>query len=207
MAARAGGPGVSANLDWVDLATGRADASFAITITHAGGHSHLSATKVNRLAAKELRLMDALSSYVSAQTDVQAQAVFAGRRPVDDPSGWGYEIPELWGTLSTADGSVRVPSAQGSYSDYYARFAAAVDHGAPQTVPATEAVGTLAVLNAARPVPRKASRSRSDPVCHVGPVGFSVIMVIGHVAAFAADFDRAGGAVAGLDRRRHLAFV
>jgi predicted dehydrogenase len=43
-----------------------------------------------------------------------------------------------------------VPSAQGSYADYYTRFAAAVAGAGPQPVPAAEAVGTLAVLDAAR---------------------------------------------------------
>ena len=59
-------------------------------------------------------------------------------------------MPERWGTLSTAGGTERVPSAQGAYADYYARFAAAVAGTGPQPVPAAEAVGTLAVLDAAR---------------------------------------------------------
>lgn len=142
---------VTANLDWLDLPEGRTDAGFVITISHASGvHSHVSASKVNRVESRELRVLGSLGSYVSSQSDVQAQAVFAGLRPVDDPSGWGYEVPERWGTLSVADGARRVPSEQGAYSDYYARFAAAVDGTGPQPVPAAEAIGTLAVLDAAR---------------------------------------------------------
>jgi predicted dehydrogenase len=86
-----------------------------------------------------------LGSYVSSQTDVQAQAIFAGARAIDDLDGWGYEVPER-GTLSTADGTRRVPSAQGRYADYYAAVAGV----GPQPVPAAEAVATLAVLDAAR---------------------------------------------------------
>ena len=142
---------VSANLDWVDPPEGRTDAGFVITITHAGGaHSHLSASKLNHLENRELRLLGSLGSYVSSQTDVQAQAVFAGRRPAGDPDGWGYEAEERWGVLSTAEGSRAVPSAQGRYADYYAQFAAAVAGTGPQPVPAVEALGTLAVLDAAR---------------------------------------------------------
>lgn len=142
---------VSANLDWLDLPEGRTDAGFVITLTHASGaHSHVSASKVNGLVSRELRVLGSLGSYVSSQTDVQAQAIFAGLRPIDDPSGWGYETPERWGTLSTAAGPRRVPSAQGSYMDYYSRFAAAVSGSGPQPVPAAEAVSTLAVLDAAR---------------------------------------------------------
>jgi predicted dehydrogenase len=142
---------VSASLDWVDLPEGRTDAGFVINVSHvSGAHSHVSSSKVNRLESRELRVLGSLGSYVSTQTDVQAQAIFAGLRPVDDPRGWGYELPERWGTLSTARGVQRVPSAQGSYADYYSRFAAAVAGTGPQPVPAAEAVGTLAVLDAAR---------------------------------------------------------
>jgi predicted dehydrogenase len=142
---------VTANLDWVDLPEGRTDVGFVITVAHANGvHSHVSSSKVNRLVSRELRVLGSHGSYVSSQTDVQAQAVFAGRRPIDDPSGWGYEAPERWGILSTADGARQVPSERGAYADYYTRFAAAVDAGGLQPVPASEAIGTLAVLDAAR---------------------------------------------------------
>jgi predicted dehydrogenase len=142
---------VSANLDWIELPEGRTDAGFVITLVHVGGaHSHISSSKLNRLESRELRVLGSLGSYVSSQTDVQAQAIFAGLRPVDDPGGWGYEAPERWGTLSTDAGVRQVPSAQGSYTDYYARFAAAVSGVGAQPVPAAEAVATLAVLDAAR---------------------------------------------------------
>lgn len=142
---------VTANLDWVELPEGRTDAGFVITLAHRGGaHSHISASKLNRTVSKELRLFGSKGSYISDQTDVQTQAIFAGSRPADDPAGWGYEAPERWGTLSTAEGTRKVPSAQGSYADYYTRFAAAVDGRGPQPVPAADAIGTLAVLDAAR---------------------------------------------------------
>jgi predicted dehydrogenase len=142
---------VTANLDWVDLPDGRTDAGFVLTISHASGtHSHLSASKVNRVVSRELRVFGSLGSYVSSQSDVQAQAIFAGLRPVDDLRNWGHEVHERWGVLSTADGRHTVPSAQGSYADYYAQFAAAVRGTGPQPVPAAEAIGTLALLDAAR---------------------------------------------------------
>jgi predicted dehydrogenase len=142
---------VSANLDWIDLPDGRTDCGFVVTLSHASGaHSHLSASKVNHLVSREVRMFGSLGSFVSSQTDVQTQAIFAGLRPADDPDGWGYEVEERWATLSTAEGARRVPSAQGAYSDYYARFAAAVEGIGPQPVPAAEAVATLAVLDAAR---------------------------------------------------------
>lgn len=147
------GPAVSvtANLDWFDAQEGRTDVGFVITIVHASGaHSHVSASKMNGIDSRELRLFGSLGSYVSSQSDVQAQAVFAGRRPADDPAGWGYEVEDRWGVLSTAAGTTKVPSARGSYADYYAQFAAAVAGTGPQPVPAAEAIATLAVLDAAR---------------------------------------------------------
>lgn len=142
---------VLANLDWLQLPEGPTDAGFVLTISHtSGAHSHISASKVNRTESRELRVFGSSGSYVSSQSDVQAQAIFAGRHPADDLTAWGYEEQGRWGTLATADERRRVPSLQGSYADYYSRFAAAVAGSGPQPVPASEAVATLAVLDAAR---------------------------------------------------------
>ena len=87
---------------------------------------------------------------MSSGTDVQAQAIFAGLRPADDLAGWGFEKPELWGTLRTQAGAERIASAQGRYHDYYEAFARAVRDGSAPPVTAEEAIQTLAVLDAAR---------------------------------------------------------
>jgi len=147
------GPAVSvdAQLDMVERPQGPTDAGFVLTLRHESGvRSHLSSSKLNHLAAKEYRAYGEAGSYVSSGTDVQAQAIFAGRRPVDDLAAWGYEDPELWGSLHTASGAERVPSEQGRYHDYYEAFAQAVAQGGPPPVSAAEAVATLAVLDAAR---------------------------------------------------------
>src|SRR5262245_12410879 len=85
------GPAISvdANLDMVELAQGTTDAGFTISLRHRSGvHSHLSASKLNRITAKEYRAYGEGGSYVSSGTDVQAQAIFAGRRPIDDLVHW-----------------------------------------------------------------------------------------------------------------------
>jgi predicted dehydrogenase len=121
---------VDAQLDFGDLPEGRTDASFTMTLRHEGGtHSHISASKLNRLNVRELRAYGEGGSYVASGTDVQAQAIFAGRRPVDDLEGWGFDSEEFWGTLRTASGEERVPSEQGQYHDYYEAFARAVREG------------------------------------------------------------------------------
>ena len=141
---------VNAQLDFVDLPEGSTDASFTLTLWHENGiHSHLSASKINRLAVRELRAYGDGGSYVSSGTDVQAEAIFAGLRPIDDLDGWGYEREALWGTLRTVSGVERVPSEQGRYHDYYTDFARAVIQGGTPPVTAEEAIETLEVLDAA----------------------------------------------------------
>jgi predicted dehydrogenase len=142
---------VDAELDVIDRPEGPTDASFMLTLRHANGiHSHLSASKLNHLAVRSFRAYGENGSYEQSGTDVQAQAIFAGRRPLDDLAGWGYERQELWGTLNTIAGAERVPSEQGRYHDYYEGFARAVAEGTPPPVTAAEAVKVLAVLDAAR---------------------------------------------------------
>jgi predicted dehydrogenase len=158
------GPVVSVNarLDMVDLPQGKTDAGFVMNLHHGSGiSSYIEASKLNRLDVKEYRAYGDLGSFVVSSADVQAEAIFAGQRPADDPAGWGYEREEHWGTLRTAAGEERVPSEQGRYHDYYTAFARAVRDGTPPPVTAEDAILTLAVLDAAR---QSASEGRSVEV-------------------------------------------
>jgi predicted dehydrogenase len=142
---------VYAELDHLDLEGGRTDCRFAVSLTHRSGvRSRVASTKATYNDDRELRAYGSAGSYVVHSTDVQAQAVFAGRRPTDEGDTWGYDAPEHWGTLNTATGAAKVPSEQGAYQDYYAQFAAAVRGDGEFPVPAEQAVHTLEVLDAAR---------------------------------------------------------
>ena len=142
---------VDAQLDFVDLPQGLTDASFTITLRHqSGAHSHVSASKLNHIDARELRAYGDLGAYVSSTTDVQAQDIFAGKRPADDMVAWGYEPETNWGTLHTQAGVTRIPSEQGRYHDYYEAFETGVRTGTRPPVTAAEGARTLAVLDAAR---------------------------------------------------------
>jgi len=142
---------VDAQMDIVDMPEGPTDASFTMTLRHAGGtHSHLSSSKLNFLDVRELRAYGDRGSYTSYTTDIQAQDIFAGKRPVDAPASWGYEPESHWGTLTTEAGSSKVPSEQGRYHDYYEAFEKAVRTGTPPPVTAETGARTLAVLDAAR---------------------------------------------------------
>ncbi|MBN8630480.1 MAG: Gfo/Idh/MocA family oxidoreductase [Rhodobacterales bacterium] len=153
---------VDAQMDFVDLPQGRTDAGFTITLRHASGaHSHVEASKLNHVDAREFRAYGELGSYASMTTDVQAQCIFAGKRPADDLAAWGYEPEANWGTLRTAAGAERIPAEQGRYHDYYEAFARAVREGTPPPVSAEEGARTLAVLDAAR---KSAAEGRSITV-------------------------------------------
>lgn len=142
---------VNAHLDWIDLPEGPTDASFCLELEHTSGvRSHVESSKINHIEARELRAYGSEGSYRALGTDVQAQSIFAGHKPVDDPQEWGYEHPSRWGLLATAKGEVSVPSEQGRYHDLYSAFAAAIRGEGRQPVPARDAVRTLAVLDAAR---------------------------------------------------------
>lgn len=159
------GPAVSvtAYLDYFELPAGRTDSGFVINIAHVGGrHSHVSASKVNALVSKELRLHGTLGSYTSDFSDVQTEAIKRGERPVSRRNEWGWEDESRWGTLAIAGQQPeRVPSERGDYSNLYDEFAAAVAQGGPGPVPGEQGVAVLRVLDAAR---RSADEGRTVDV-------------------------------------------
>lgn len=158
------GPAISvdAQLDMVELPQGPTDAGFVLTLRHeCGAHSHISASKLNRITVRELRAYGAAGCYVSQSTDVQAQSILAGLRPADDLARWGFEPESHWGSLHTTEGTTRIPSEQGRYHAYYEAFAEAVRTGGPPPVTAEEAIATIVVLDAAR---TSAAEGRTVPV-------------------------------------------
>lgn len=142
---------VDAQLDNALLPEGETDVSFTLTLRHENGsHSHVSASKLNYMDVRDFRAYGDKGGYSSSTIDIQAQDIFAGKRPTDDPEGWGYEPEANWGTLYSADGQEVIPSAQGRYHDYYEGFAEAVFTGGKPPATAEEGTRVLAVLDAAR---------------------------------------------------------
>lgn len=147
------GPAVSvdAKLDITDRFGEPTDCGFYLLLRHASGAvSTLSSTKLNYSSTRELRVYGSAGSYVASSTDVQAEWLFAGRRPADFADSWGYEPESAWGVLATAEGREPIPSVQGNYATFYAEFASAVRAGGAGPVPGPEGVAVLAVLDAAR---------------------------------------------------------
>jgi predicted dehydrogenase len=142
---------VHAHLDHVDLPVGRTDCGFVVCLDHAGGTtSYLSASKLNHITSRTLRIYGSDGSYRATSSDVQAGDIGLGRSPALDAESWGYEPPQHWGQLETVAGTQTIPSAQGRYQDYYSRFAEAVATGGPLPVEFEEAAAVLDVLDAAR---------------------------------------------------------
>jgi predicted dehydrogenase len=142
---------VYAILNTADTSLGPTDTAFHLTLRHHDSvTSHLSASKLNHLDERELRVYGSSGAYVVRSVDVQAQDSFRGRRPIEDPEAWGREPESAWGMLSLATGKEVVPAQQGSYTTYYELFAQAVRAGTPPPVTAADAVRVLGVLDAAR---------------------------------------------------------
>lgn len=143
---------VDGHLDWVDTPDGRVDVGFSLGLHHASGvFSDVSASKLCRRTAKEFTVYGAKGYYESHMSDRQTDQLTSGLRPATAPKGvWGVEEPDRWGTLVTADGAHRVPSAAGEYADFYRQFHAAVADGAQPPVLLSEVLHTIAVLDAAR---------------------------------------------------------
>jgi len=97
-----------------------------------------------------LRAYGTAGAYVAHSTEVQAQAVFAGRLHTSDPGSWGFEPQDAWGLLHTDTGVATVPSERGAYQEYYTQFAVALRGDGPVPVPVDEAIATLELLDAAR---------------------------------------------------------
>ncbi|KGJ71781.1 dehydrogenase [Cryobacterium roopkundense] len=141
---------VHATLDRTSRFGEPTDCGFFVTLTHASGVvSTVSSTKLNFSSTREFRAYGSEGSYQASGTDVQAQAIFAGHKPMDSPETWGIDAPEYWGALSTPVGRETIPSLQGNYADFYTEFARAVRGDGPEPVSASEGVRTLEVLDAA----------------------------------------------------------
>ncbi|MEY8576753.1 Gfo/Idh/MocA family oxidoreductase [Corynebacteriaceae bacterium 6-324] len=140
---------VTAHLCFIESEKGRTDKRFRIIIEHGSGAvSTISASKVDWLVSREIRLVGEKGAYVSDYRDVQTEAIKKGQRPAGKRDSWGYESHDRWGELRTADGVETVRSEQGDYTNFYDEFARAVENKTAGPVPAQQGVEVLKVLDA-----------------------------------------------------------
>lgn len=140
---------VTAHLGYTERPEGATIARFRIFIEHeSGAISNVSASKIDRLISRELRIYGEAGTYTSAFSDVQIEHIKKGEYPVASRSTWGYEDESRWGVLKTEAGEEIIASEQGDYTRFYDQFALAVAQGTPGPVPATEGIEVLKVLDA-----------------------------------------------------------
>jgi scyllo-inositol 2-dehydrogenase (NADP+) len=97
-------------------------------------------------------------SFVKHAIDPQEAVLRAGGAPTD--RGYGEETPDAWGTLTTAAGSERVPTACGDWRRFYAGMADAILDGTPAPVAPRDALATLDLIALTR---RSAAEGRTLP--------------------------------------------
>lgn len=85
------------------------------------------------------------AGYSKYGLDLQEDQTRAGMGPAD--AGFGIETEEEWGTLTTADGSVKVKSEDGSYKSLFKNVAQALLGKAELVVKASQAADVVRVIN------------------------------------------------------------
>ncbi len=133
-----------------------ADDDTFLALTHANGvRSHLWVSATTAQLGPRFRVLGSRAGYVKYGLDPQEAALREGRRPGEDPAGWGTEPEASWGRIGAGEspltgGGDPVPTLPGDYPAYYAAVAEALRTGGRPPVSAREAAATLRVLEAAK---------------------------------------------------------
>jgi predicted dehydrogenase len=123
-----------------------ADDDDFIALHHAGGvRSHLWCSMAAPAPGPRVRVDGSIAGYVKEPLDGQEDALRGGWDPATGP--WGVEPA---GILSDAHGARDWPSEPGAWIEFYRQIVAALQGSAPVPVHATEAVGVLVLIEAAR---------------------------------------------------------
>jgi predicted dehydrogenase len=136
-----------------------------IALTHESGvRSHLWGSWRQGAPGPRFRVAGTDGAYVIQDVDGQEAQLRSGGSPATAADQWGIEPPERWGHLHRGDTSEPVPSARGSWDEFYPAFAAAVRGTQPLPVSPWDAVATATVLDAARTSARTAQVIRPAPL-------------------------------------------
>ena len=146
------GPVCSVHADLLAVRTGAVgEDDFEVHLHHLSGvHSTVAAGLANPAAGPRFLINGSAGGFRVEAPDIQESQVQAGGTPASLGDAWGVEPESSWGTLWTADGPQRWPSARGSWDSFYPAMAAAVVGGGPVPVDPTDAAATAEVIDAAR---------------------------------------------------------
>ena len=142
----------------------RVEDSVFLAIEHANGvHARVWTSLIAGRLGPRFRVRGLAAEYVKEGLDAQEAQLIGGMRP--DDAGFGVEPTELWGSLSTGDGTTRpVPTLNGSYIRFYEMFRDAVRGQGPPPVDPADSVRGLRVLEAAE---RSARSGAVEPLTSV----------------------------------------
>jgi predicted dehydrogenase len=145
------GPVESVYAEWRVRDNGLDDDVF-VALAHAGGsRSHLWGSWSQAAPGDRFRVSGTEAAYVvPGPMDGQEAALIAGQNPRTLGERWGLEPEARWGRLRRGDAEEVVPSERGAWDTFYPALAAALRDAAPVPVPATDALATAIVLDAAR---------------------------------------------------------
>jgi len=128
-----------------------ADDEIEIHLEHVGGvFSTLAAGMASAAQGPRFQVSGSSGGYLVNGFDIQEAQLKAGGSPATLGAAWGVEPPTAFGTLTTVDGSVPVPSESGSWDRFYPAAAAAIRGASQVPVDPADAILTARVIDAAR---------------------------------------------------------
>jgi predicted dehydrogenase len=128
------------------------DDTFVALRFASGVNAHLWMSAVTRIAGPRIRISGLRGTYEKWGLDPQEEALRTGMRPGDD--GWGLELAEKWGRLSTDVGGIHIDGPvemlPGAYEEYYVLLREALVTCGPPPVDPRDTVTVLRIIEAAK---------------------------------------------------------
>ena len=110
--------------------------------------AHLSSNCLTASPTFRFLLSGENATFCSQQLDSQENALKSGKSP--QQAGWGEEPQECWGTLTSCDGVLKVPSEKGAYPQFYRNLAATLRGEEPLAVHPEQALEVVRGLELAQ---------------------------------------------------------
>jgi scyllo-inositol 2-dehydrogenase (NADP+) len=123
------------------------DDAFEILMARGSLRISLGASSLAPDGSLRYRVHGTRASFIKSGLDVQESQLLNGHDPL--AVDFGMEPEQQWGRLVNADGSSEiVPSARGSWLEFYRAMGRSIESGEPPPVPASQARDVLRVIEA-----------------------------------------------------------
>jgi predicted dehydrogenase len=123
------------------------DDAFDVTLHYPRMRALLRATMLARTPGPSFALHGTNGSYVKHGLDPQEEALKSGHTPAEPH--WDTEPPELYGTLTTADGTRTIPTTPSSFTRYYENIRDAILGTAPLAITPEQVLNVMRGLELA----------------------------------------------------------